>query len=914
MFIAFAANYCLALQWSAIFLMNTSNHTFRSAGARNFLDSQVYKHSVPPGVGGLVQIKMRAKYILTILLLLGCLLWGAGSTAANPRVKGLKLSITNPTDELHQHENIVVSVAELKRIAPDFRAGDIVVTTSDAATLEEDARTLQTTELPSQADDLDGDNKYDEIAFQIELKPKQTRIVTIAYGEPATIQRLRSDYPKRTAAKFTLKFDGLAWESEMNAWRIYFDKRNAIDMFGKRRPGLYLEMFGSPEYVYHWESPLGRDIYRIGDAIGIGAVAALVDGKVVKVSDVAERNWRIINAGPVRVIVEVSYKGWKVAGREVNLVSRFTQWAGKHGFEHHITAEGAAGLTLVTGVVRHPGLKEETFAPTATEPALARLWWGPQVEEEGPPATAIHNLPNENLGLAIIATGADSKVPSDDSLNLLVQPQFTNGQASWYVLGVWDQETSDNLLTLASSAEDKARQGSLVLAPNASGTFTAFGNLVRQTTRRLTHAARVEIVSGEAAVQSAPPDTLRPARTKTYAEAISFLIQAAERTATKWEPVISRTGATALTRDQGLGFFTEGDNQTGEWKEQQKGFYWTGSFWIGELWLLYEKTKDERFRRWAELWNASLLGKELTENHDTGFLNYYASVNGYRLTRSPQYRASGLRGAERLKQLYNPTTEMVAAWEVGGDDSIIDTMMNLQIWWWATRETKDPQWRALGLKHALKAADWLVRADGSVAQSVHYNPGDNRQVFNSGTDPTRAVSVPNNARPGERVFTHTHQGFAADTTWSRGAAWGLYGFAVAAEETKDARLLATAERIAAYLLDHLPEDGVAWYDMVDEGVHFRNRDTSAATLMAGGLLRLSELTKDKMKAAEYRRQGERIVQSLIDRYLTPVSADDKTPPGVLRHGSVTRPNDGPLVYGNYYLLEDLLWLEGKKGK
>ena len=67
-----------------------------------------------------------------------------------------------------------------------------------------------------------------------------------------------------------MKFDGLAWESEATAWRIYFDKRNAIDVWGKRRPGLYLEMFGAPEYVYHQESPLGRDIYRIGDAIGIG--------------------------------------------------------------------------------------------------------------------------------------------------------------------------------------------------------------------------------------------------------------------------------------------------------------------------------------------------------------------------------------------------------------------------------------------------------------------------------------------------------------------------------------------------------------------------------------------------------------------------------------------------------------------
>jgi hypothetical protein len=69
------------------------------------------------------------------------------------------------------------------------------------------------------------------------------------------------------------------------------------------------------------------------------------------------------------------------------------------------------------------------------------------------------------------------------------------------------------------------------------------------------------------------------------------------------------------------------------------------------------------------------------------------------------------------------------------------------------------------------------------------------------------------------------------------------------------------------------------------------------------------LTKDPARAANYRKQGERIVQSLIDRYLTPVGSGDKTPPGVLRHGSSTRPSDVTLVYGNYYLLEDLLWLQ-----
>jgi unsaturated chondroitin disaccharide hydrolase len=824
---------------------------------------------------------------------------------AAPRIKVLKLAVSNPTGQLRAHENLVISVAELTRIAPDFKAGSVIVTTSDATGLEEDARTLQATELPSQADDLDGDGKLDELAFQVELQPNQTRIVTIAYGEPATIARLRSEYPQRTNAKFTTKIEGLGWESEATAWRIYFDQRNAIDLYGKRRPGLYLELFGSPEYDYHEESPAGRDIYKIGDALGLGAVGALVDGKAVRVSDVRERNWRIISTGPVRAIVELTYKGWKVGGREVNLTSRMTQWAGKRGFEHRIKAEGAEGLTLVTGLPRKPALEEKVFEPTAAAPVLWRATWGHQVLETG--ATATDSLPDQNLGLAIIAPGSGGKIVKNDALNLLVEPRLEKGVGQWYVLAAWDQEGSENMMVSAPDAADKYRNGSMVMPASGVTTREAFLKLVEETGQRLAQPARVAILSRSAAAQSAPPDTLRAGRSKTYAEAIALLQRAAERTAQKWEPILASSPPEQATRNTGLGFFTEGDNQTGEWKEQ-KGWFWTGTFWVGQLWQLYAKTKDERFLRWAEAWNAHLVGKEMTQNHDTGFLNYYSSVLAYRQTKDAKYRDGGMRAAERLKQLYNPTTELVAAWAVGGDDTIIDTMMNLQIWWWASSVSGDAQWRELGLKHALKTRAWLIRPDGSVIQSVHYNPGDNRQEFFSAGAPQPAP-VLNHTLPGEKVFTHTHQGFAADTTWSRGAAWALYGFSVAYNETKDPRMLETAERVAAYVLDRLPEDGVPWYDFVDEGVHFRNRDTSAAALIAGGLLRLSELTADKTRASLYRREGERITQSLIDRYLTPTSADDKTPPGVLRHGSSTRPADVTLVYGDYYLLEALLWLD-----
>ena len=180
-------------------------------------------HSVGPGLapGSESLMKRASLYNLNTKLPAGCSWRALGA----PRVKVLKLSVTNPSDETRLAEDIVVNVAgtEAHRAGLQSRRRNSYDQRRQPRSAE-DASTLQTIELPSQSDDLDGDNKFDELAFQIDLKPWQTRIVTIAYGDTATIQRLRSDYPKRTAAKFTMKFDGLGWESEATAWRIYFDQ------------------------------------------------------------------------------------------------------------------------------------------------------------------------------------------------------------------------------------------------------------------------------------------------------------------------------------------------------------------------------------------------------------------------------------------------------------------------------------------------------------------------------------------------------------------------------------------------------------------------------------------------------------------------------------------------------------------
>lgn len=845
--------------------------------------------------------RLSKKRIIYGLLTCAALLVGVNILQAASGIKVIKLIVTNPQSVARNDVPFVVTIDAVRKIAPDFDGKSFIVTTSDETTLKDDAAAIKFRPIPAQADDLDGDGKADEIVFTMNLASREKRVVTIAYGAESVIAPLRIKFPARTHAAFNKKYEGMGWESDRTAWRLYFDARNAIDLYGKRQHTLTLDYFALPKVDYHQESPFGRDIYKNGDALGIGSIGAMVDGKPIKVAEVGERTWKVIADGAVRSIVDLNYKNWKVGGKTVDLTSRITIWAGQHYFEHSVTLKNGDGVQLVTGLPAKAGVESVRLSsPPNGRPRYYAATWGRQVLQTG--ATATESLPDQNLGLGIMLPNfsAPEAEGLNDAANHLVKvPLEKQGAAQtgkFYVVAGWDQEAEDG--------DSIAGLDASLTIPAAVESLESWERYVDSLSTFLQSPARVEIVSKSSAPASAPPDAMGSVKPKTYAEAIELMRLDADRTAEKWSKVLNDYSGSAKipaddkdlnfdktsnkwTMRRGRGFFTERDNVTGEWRNQN-GFYWTGNFWVGELWRLYGKTKDEKYARWARLWNDALLGQEMNEHHDVGFLNYYTSGFAYDLTKDTKYKAGALRAALRLKQLYNPKTNLIAAWGVGGEDSIIDTMMNLQIWYWASKETGDTQWSELGRQHALKSAEWLVRSDGSVIQSVHYDPNTNR-----------------------RRFGHTHQGYGNETAWARGTGWALYGFSISARETKDAKLLETAEKVAQFVMTRTPDDFVSWHDYHDEGVNFRLKDTSAAALAANGFFQLSELVKDKKRAAEYRAMGEKIVGALIDRYLTPVGANDKTPAGVLRHGSVSRPNDSGLTYGDYYLLDALLWLDSR---
>lgn len=326
-----------------------------------------------------------------------------------------------------------------------------------------------------------------------------------------------------------------------------------------------------------------------------------------------------------------------------------------------------------------------------------------------------------------------------------------------------------------------------------------------------------------------------------------------------------------------------------DWKHK-KIWRWTNGFWAGIMWLMYMNTKDARYKEIAE-YDEKLLDEALKNaeelNHDVGFLWLLSAGANYRLFGGQDSKNRILAAAAALASRYNINAEYIRAWN--NEDrvgySIIDCMMNLPLLYLASDITKDPRFKLVAEKHAMSAMKNHLRPDGSIYHVINYdiNTGD--------------VTIP------ERTQGYNSQ----SSSWSRGQAWALYGFALSYIHTGRAEFLDASKRAAHYFISNLTEDSVPLCDFRAPAEPIYH-DTSAGACAACGLIELYRIVPEYEKGL-YFNSAMRILKAIEKDYTEWDSASDT----LIKNGCEAY-HDGlqnlPLIYGDYYFIEALYKLSG----
>lgn len=323
---------------------------------------------------------------------------------------------------------------------------------------------------------------------------------------------------------------------------------------------------------------------------------------------------------------------------------------------------------------------------------------------------------------------------------------------------------------------------------------------------------------------------------------------------------------------------------------------WTEGFWSGILWLSYEYSKEPIFRDAAYETVASFRkrmdGKIELDHHDIGFLYSLSSKAQWILEQDEEAKRLTLEAADVLMNRWRHHMQIIQAWgkkddPVNGGRIIIDCLMNLPLLGWASEETGNPVYAEAARVQAEKSRRFLVRGDDSSYHTFYFDQ-----------------------ETGDSHRGGTHQGFRDGSTWSRGQAWGIYGFALAYQYFKLPEFLETSKRMAHYFVKHLPEDFVAYWDFNAPQAPGTPRDSSASAIAACGMLEIiRHLKAHDPERTFFQEMAERTMASLYKNYST---GGDPKEQGFLRHGSYSvrggvSPDDY-VIWGDYYYLEALMRL------
>ncbi len=326
--------------------------------------------------------------------------------------------------------------------------------------------------------------------------------------------------------------------------------------------------------------------------------------------------------------------------------------------------------------------------------------------------------------------------------------------------------------------------------------------------------------------------------------------------------------------------------------------WWTSGFYPGTLWYLYEYSLDPTVRAAAEQMTDRLAPEQFqTDNHDIGFQINCSYGNGYRLTGRQDYRQALVNAGNSLAKRFDPAVGCTRSWNSRKWEFtvIIDNMMNLELFGVSSGLTGDRTHYDMACSHASKTMKNHFRPDGSSYHVVSYD-----------------------SLRGRVLNQVTHQGVSDASSWSRGQAWGLYGFTMMYRQTGRQEYLDHAIKVGNYIMNHprLPKDKIPYWDFDAPDIPKAMRDASAGAIMAAAYVELSTYVPGE--------QGEKFLRLAEQQITSLASPSYCAKPGknanfIVEHclGFMAKQYeiDAPLAYADYYFVEALIrykrLLEGK---
>lgn len=329
--------------------------------------------------------------------------------------------------------------------------------------------------------------------------------------------------------------------------------------------------------------------------------------------------------------------------------------------------------------------------------------------------------------------------------------------------------------------------------------------------------------------------------------------------------------------------------EKGKWLTNTNG-HWTGGFWTALLWLRALHQPGNGALKTVALQQARKLEIRTKDNktHDMGFIFGPSCVFGNHIVPDEHLVRMALAGAHNLETLYEEKVRLCLAWDEPGYEgtAIVDTIMNLPIMVWAAQYEGNRSMRNKAIAAANRIMEVHLRNDYSTYHVVRWD--------------TRIFEITQQT---------THQGFSADTCWSRGQAWALYGFANMFRYTAIPEYLQTSQGLAACFWDNLDSESyLPKWDFSFRNNHQEPIDAAAASIAASGMVLLSKILKENNQPREsllWKERGNTIVESLVQHCFDP-GGDEY---GLIRNVTVDKPRNSGInessMYGDYYFMEAL---------